>query len=221
MQEEGPIKRRKLALGATKASCPTSHSASISKEVAFRRRRQIIERVTKGRKLCTMVSKTGLWILLLHKIWDYQKMSDENVKEALEQLRADPHTGDLLPVLDEQINILVHEGRTNLSLFLTSLESQSLIPSDEASELRVKFGLDSISYNPFPIFFIGVLNHRLQGTILESSIDADVNGLTTLLHQLFNKPDSVSNSDSIMIGDAVESPLGSLDRLRPEGWLDM
>jgi hypothetical protein len=69
MQEEEPRKRMKLASGDAKADLSTSHSTSISQQVAFRRRRQIIERVSKGRKLCTMVSKAGLWILLLRKIW--------------------------------------------------------------------------------------------------------------------------------------------------------
>jgi hypothetical protein len=65
-------------------------------------------------------------------------MSDDDFEEALEQLQEDPHIDDLLPILNEQINILVHEGRTNLPLFLTSLESQSIVTSEEASELRVK-----------------------------------------------------------------------------------
>ena len=68
-----------------------------------------------------------------------------------------------------------------------------------------------------PIFFIGVLNNGLQGTNPKPSVDADIDGLTTLLRQLFDRPDSVSDSDSMMIGDAVELPFGSLDRLRPEG----
>jgi hypothetical protein len=71
---------------------------------------------------------------------------------------------DLLPVLDEQINTLVREGRTNLSLFLTSLESQSLVPSEEASELRVKFGLDSVSHGPFPNLLYGRIKQWTLGT---------------------------------------------------------
>lgn len=63
----GPRKRRKIESVGTGLS--TSHSTSISKDITFRKRRAIIEKVNKGRKLLTMVSKAGLGILLRRKIW--------------------------------------------------------------------------------------------------------------------------------------------------------
>ena len=77
-------------------------------------------------------------------------MSDDDFeKRVAEELRADSRTESVLPILEEQINILIKEGQTNLTLFLASLESNSVMPSEEVSELRAKFGLEAVGPNPF------------------------------------------------------------------------
>lgn len=68
-------------------------------------------------------------------------------KRAEEELRANSQMKSLLPILDEQVNTLVKEGHTNLSLFLTSLESHGLVLSEDAMELRAKFGLAIVSHD--------------------------------------------------------------------------
>lgn len=68
--EPGPvIKRRRLVLGSAKDPPSAERSRSIHGRAADQRRRSIIHQVGRGRKLRTMVSKTGLGVLLREKIW--------------------------------------------------------------------------------------------------------------------------------------------------------
>ncbi|RYO95253.1 hypothetical protein DL766_002066 [Monosporascus sp. MC13-8B] len=143
-KEEKPRERRKLALGNAGEDLSTGHSANISKDVALRRRRRIIERAGKGHQ--------------------YSR----------------------------------REGRTDLSLFLASLESRGMLPSEEISELQAKFGLETES-------------------IPKASANANVDDLTARLYQLVDK----SDSDEVVVGDAVELSLESFDGLRSDQWLDM
>ncbi len=84
--------------------------------------------------------------------------------EKRETLQADPQKESFLPILDEQVHILVHEGRTNLSRFLTSLESLSILSCEEISELRIKFNLEMVGY-PFSRIPPALFNNGLQGHI--------------------------------------------------------
>ena len=67
-------------------------------------------------------------------------------KRVVEKYRSDPRVESFLLILEEQVKILVQEGRTNLHIFLTSLESQSIVPSEEVLELQAKFDLESVSH---------------------------------------------------------------------------
>ncbi|KAH8909444.1 hypothetical protein BR93DRAFT_965550 [Coniochaeta sp. PMI_546] len=198
-QDEEPAKRRKLDFESIERSA--DQTASISKSVTSQRRRQIIDRVNKGRKLRTMVSKAGFGILLRRKIWDYQKMTDHDFESRLsEGCQADSRTKLLLRILEEQVNILVQGRRTDLALFLSSLASNKILPYAEVSELQAKFGLET--------------------HVPKASLDADVDGLIAMLHQMSDKANS-DPIESFMVHDSVELTFGSLDRLRPGKWLDM
>ena len=75
-------------------------------------------------------------------------MSDGDFEKRVEEeLCADLRMKSLLPILDEQVNTLAKEGRTNLSLFVTSLESRGLVMSEDAMELRAKFGPVTVSHD--------------------------------------------------------------------------
>lgn len=71
---------------------------------------------------------------------DFEKRVDE-------ELRANLQVKSLLPSLDKQVNTLVKDGQTNLSLFLTSLERHSLVLSKDTVELQAKFSLAIVGYN--------------------------------------------------------------------------
>ncbi|KAH8910548.1 hypothetical protein BR93DRAFT_274325 [Coniochaeta sp. PMI_546] len=145
-----------------------------------------------------MVSKAGFGILLRRKIWDYEKITDhEFERRVTKEFRADLRTKVLLPFLEEQVNVLVQEGRTNLALFFSSLESSNILTVEEVSELRAKFGLET-----------------------HVSLDADADSLITILYQMSDKADS-NQTESFIVYDTVELTFESLDRLRVGKWLDM
>lgn len=50
-------------------SAENSYSTTLSADAAQRRRRQVIDRIRKGRKLRSMVSKAGFGILMHRRIW--------------------------------------------------------------------------------------------------------------------------------------------------------
>ncbi|KAF4625713.1 hypothetical protein G7Y89_g12451 [Cudoniella acicularis] len=54
---------------------------------------------------------------------------------------ADPQKIELLSILNEQVELLVKEGRPDLSRFFDSLESHSITASEEVSSLRAEYGL--------------------------------------------------------------------------------
>jgi hypothetical protein len=51
----------------------------------------------------------------------------------------------LLSILNEQVKMLVKEGRPDLSRFFDSLESHSIVTSKEVSSLRAEYGLERVS----------------------------------------------------------------------------
>jgi hypothetical protein len=52
---------------------------------------------------------------------------------------------ELLSILDEQVELLVKEGQPDLSRFFDSLESHSIMPSEEVSSLRAEYGRERVS----------------------------------------------------------------------------
>jgi len=47
--------------------------------------------------------------------------------------------------IDEQVRLLVEEGKPDLSHLLDSLDSRSIAPSREVSNLRAEYGLEKVS----------------------------------------------------------------------------
>jgi hypothetical protein len=77
---------------------------------------------------------------------DYAKASKENIDKIAVPFRADPQKMELLSILDEQVELLVKEGRPDLSRFFDSLESHSITLSEEISSLWAEYGLERVSW---------------------------------------------------------------------------
>ena len=75
----------------------------------------------------------------------YAKGSKENIDKVAANFQADPQKIELLSILSEQVELLAHKGRPDLSRFFDSLESYSIMPSEEVSSLRAEYGLEGVS----------------------------------------------------------------------------
>jgi hypothetical protein len=75
----------------------------------------------------------------------YAKASKENIDKIAAPFRADPQKMELLSILDEQVELLAQEGQPDPSRLFDSLESHSIIPSEEVSSLRTEYGLERVS----------------------------------------------------------------------------
>ena len=75
----------------------------------------------------------------------YVKASKENIDKVAAPFQADPQKIKLLSILDQQVEMLVKEGRPDLSHFFDSLESHSIVASEEVSSLRAEYGLERVS----------------------------------------------------------------------------
>jgi hypothetical protein len=75
----------------------------------------------------------------------YTKASKENINKIATLFRADPQKIELLSILDEQVELLAQEGQPDLSRLFDSLESHSIILSEEVSSLRTEYGLERVS----------------------------------------------------------------------------
>jgi hypothetical protein len=76
---------------------------------------------------------------------NHAKASKEGVDKIVALFYADAQKIELLSILDEQVELLVKEGRLDLSWFLDLLESRSIIPSTEILTLRAEYGLKRAS----------------------------------------------------------------------------
>ncbi|KAH6662961.1 hypothetical protein B0J14DRAFT_684879 [Halenospora varia] len=110
---------------------------------------------------------THLGILFDPNIWSYAKGSNENVDKIAALFQADPQKIELLSILDKQVELLVKEGRPDLSRFLDEPVPQGCL--DTAIDLVVE-GLgrvlgkhplgedDSVMVNGAVEFSYGVLD---------------------------------------------------------------
>ena len=62
-------------------------------------------------------------------------------------MRSDPQKIRLLSIFEDQVKLLVNEGRSNLSRYLDSLELGKIRLSLEISALRIEYSLKSVSYH--------------------------------------------------------------------------
>jgi hypothetical protein len=98
---------------------------------------------------------------------NYIKASKEKVDKTVSFFQQDPQKMELLSILDEQVGLLVNEGRPDLSRFFHSLDSHSIIPSEEVSGLRMEYGLETVSrflvwdLQSYTNIITGTLNTRL------------------------------------------------------------
>ncbi|KAJ9130031.1 hypothetical protein NKR23_g12371 [Pleurostoma richardsiae] len=148
-----------------------------------------------------MVSKVGLGILLLENIWTYEKMKDDEFDSKVsDECQRDPRKMKILSIFEDQVRFLVDEGQPSLSHFLSSLESDKIIPSSEISELQIEYGLET-------------------EPISEDSTTAQAGHLADKVRNLLSKPGV--EPDTVMIRDNIELPVDSINRIRRGQWLDM
>jgi hypothetical protein len=74
----------------------------------------------------------------------HAKGSKENIDKVAIPFQKDPQKMVVLSILDEQVELLARQGRPDLSRFLDSLESRSIV-SEEVSNLRAEYGLERVS----------------------------------------------------------------------------
>jgi len=143
---------------------------------------------------------TRLGILFDPDIWNFAKASKEEVDRIAVLFQADPQKMEFLSILDEQLRLLAEEGRPDLSCFLDSLESRSIVPPKEISNLRAEYGLEK---EPVPQSY------------LDTALDNVVEGVS---HVLGKHP--LGENDTIIVNGAVELSGGVFDRLRSREWLN-
>ena len=85
-------------------------------------------------------SRLIMWTRTFEKLKD-----DEFDRQVTETVRSDPQKMRLLSIFEDQIKLLVDEGRSDLSRYLDSLEFGKIRPSPEISALRIEYGLESVS----------------------------------------------------------------------------
>ncbi|KAH8760754.1 hypothetical protein BGZ57DRAFT_770046 [Hyaloscypha finlandica] len=164
------------------------------------RRKRLNNILHRGRTLRKLIQMTRLGILFDPDIWTYAKASKENIDKIAAPFRADPQKMELLSILDEQVELLAQEGQPDPSRLFDSLESHSIIPSEEVSSLRTEYGLERE-----PV---------LQGH-LDTAVDQVVEGIGHVLGK-----HTLDDDDSIMVNGAVELSCGVFDRLRSREWLN-
>jgi hypothetical protein len=77
----------------------------------------------------------------------YLKMKDEEFDEKVTGVfLRDTQKKNFLAILDKQVTLIVEEGRPSPSLFFDSLNE--IMPLEQVSELRCKFGSEAVSHAP-------------------------------------------------------------------------
>ena len=71
---------------------------------------------------------------------------DEFDMQVADTVRSDPQKMRLLSIFEDQIKLLVDEGQSDLSRYLDSLECGKITSPLEISVLRMRCGLESVSY---------------------------------------------------------------------------
>ncbi|KAK3689229.1 hypothetical protein B0T22DRAFT_536201 [Podospora appendiculata] len=144
-------------------------SDSISRIVA-KERKTLRTHFTRGRKLARMVEKATLGILFSAKIWTWIKMKDQEF---------------------DKVELVLSEGRPNVSLFLDSLAAGSIVPPEDVSVLRTQFGLEiAKSATGGSIDFVSGTAPQETGS-LDDAVDA--NRETTEMVQISR--DSIKNGN--------------------------
>ncbi|KIM93127.1 hypothetical protein OIDMADRAFT_138353 [Oidiodendron maius Zn] len=181
--------------------CPSSPtSTGIQRKIFDTRRKKLNNIFYRGRTLRKLVQMTHLGILFDPDIWTYAKASKENIDKVVALFEVDRQKMELLSILDKQVELLVNEGRPDLSRFFDSLESHSITPSEEVSSLRAEYGLERVSRYP-------------------GSLDSTVDGVVKGIGHVLGKP-TLDDDDSIIGNGSVELSCGIFDRLRSREWLN-
>ncbi|KAH8595137.1 hypothetical protein B0O99DRAFT_159895 [Bisporella sp. PMI_857] len=180
--------------------CPSfMDSAKVEKKFFDARRLRLNVVIQRGRILRRLVQATHLGILFDENIWKYIKSGQEHVNRLAETFQADPRKMKLLSILDEQVELLAKEGRPNLSSLFDSLETNSLISSEEVSNLRTEYGLE-------------------EEPVSQLCLEAAINRVVEEIGHVLGKS-IVGDQDCIMINGTGELSCGMFNRLRSRAWL--
>jgi hypothetical protein len=126
---------------------------------------------------------------------NHAKASKKEVDKVVALFHADAQKMELLSILDEQVELLVKEGRPDLSRFLDSLESRSIIPSTEILTLRAEYALERASrYLVLLEFTLTQSQEPVPQDSLSSSIDGVLEGIAHALGK-----QTLAKNDHVMV----------------------
>lgn len=69
------------------------------------------------------------------------KTSQDQIEDVVSHLSTDPAKATTLALLGEQVELLVGSGRPNTATFLDSVDAESLVSAEDASSLRLHYGV--------------------------------------------------------------------------------
>jgi len=72
---------------------------------------------------------------------DLIKIAQHQVEGVVSHLSTDPAKATTLALLGEQVELLVGNGRPNSAIFLDAVEAKSLVSGEDASSLRLDYGV--------------------------------------------------------------------------------
>ncbi|CEL07121.1 uncharacterized protein CDV56_101378 [Aspergillus thermomutatus] len=180
----------------------TGSPISVTKSDRRQQRRHFSVQLSRGQKLSTkLVKNLGFGILFSRKIWEYTKMSMNQLDDLIQSVQADPQHIKLLQILGPQLERLVNIGSPDFRVFLTSLKEAGLILEDEARELQVTFPLEDEALPP-------------------GKLDAAVDHLVERVKTKVLDQTALSPNDTLAVNGSMELENTILQHLRPGQRLD-
>ncbi|KAH8878709.1 hypothetical protein GQ53DRAFT_81628 [Thozetella sp. PMI_491] len=180
---------------------------------ASKTRKTITDARAKGGKLRRMISETGIGILLHPNIWAFMKdqASWRRYIAAMDRLGIRV----LLPALDDQVDVLIAQGRTDPTKFLQSITLHPALTPDDISEIQVEFDLG-------PRILAGSMQSDLLDRliILAKQLFVDSNAMKSTRMKADKKASAALSKRSVLSVSNRDIELASFDNLAPGKWLD-
>ncbi|KAL2846621.1 hypothetical protein BJY01DRAFT_234522 [Aspergillus pseudoustus] len=180
----------------------TMHVLDEMQNTPTNQRRHFSVQLSRGQKLSTkLVKNLGFGILFSRRIWEYTKMSMNQLDDLIQSIQADPQHIKLLQILGPQLERLVNIGSPDFRVFLTSLKEEGLILEDEARELQATFPLEDEALPP-------------------GKLDAAVDHLVERVKTKVLDQTTLNPNDTLAVNGSMELENTILQHLRPGQRLD-
>lgn len=169
-----------------------SGPVSITVKEKSLQRSHIKMQLNRGKRCTKLVKDLGVGILFDQNIWDYVKLSMEQLDTLVKDIQADTTHMKLLQILSPQLEQLVKSGSPNLHMFYKDLKEAELLSKNDLRELKIRFALEG---DPLP-----------DGQ-LDAEIDCLIQDINTkVLHQT-----TFGRDDTIAINEGIEIPCSIFD----------